>query len=170
MRPWSISRRADRLRLAGHRGRGADGAHVPGEGTIGRGENVAPPGASLPLAALTAFEEGGSPSAPISSATASAPGMTWMAGWPASKPIALVHLEGHAPSRGLVESVARSESALSPWRPGYTGPWGDRTRRPCGTGAHLGQRVPATMAPMVSRRTSSDAATWTREAAFSSVS
>ena len=100
---------------------------VPWEWTLGRGV-VAPPMREDDLVARDdASRAAAPPSAPRSSATASAPGTTWMAGMPAAPAVALVHLErdagGGVDERGQ-QRVGLARRGRAAWRPAREAPLG----------------------------------------------
>ena len=92
------------------------------------------------------------PSAPMSSAIASAPGTTWMAGCP--PPSRLPSSTSSATPAVAFTKVASSGSALPPWPSRVAVA---RERRSCMASARRrfsGSALPATIAPIVSRSTS----------------
>ena len=103
------------------------------------------------------------PSMPRSSATASAPGMTWMAGWP--PPSRLPSSISSATPAVALASAAQNASARIRWPSKVARPSRERSAASSARRLFSGSALPATMAPSVSSSTSRAAASVERRGA-----
>src|SRR5262249_25550446 len=149
------------LRGGGRRGLGPAPAVV----TVPRGRGgcpfagggVAPPIREPTSYPATIASSSRRPSRRRSSATASAPGTTWIAGWP--PPSRLPSSTSRATPAVAFVNVAQNASDLPRWPSTVAAPCGARAAASCASRPFSGIALPATMAPSVSRSTSLAAAT-----------
>jgi hypothetical protein len=125
--------------------------HVPCECTLPRA-TVAPPMRDETSYPATSASSSRAPSTPRSSATASAPGTTWIAGWP--PPQRLPSSTSSATPAAALTKVARSGSVRPSWPIRVAAGRVARSAIARARRAFSGSALPASIAPSVSSSTS----------------